>query len=378
MNTSELNSFIVILIYGSLVLLSLLKLTNPLKVNRKANFWFGIFLFLWSTFWMDEVLFLITDSTVEFHSLFLVKLIQFFTPIVFYFSVLFYTNPSFTFKVTDVKFLLLPVAFLICLVLIKLGFFTPFDYLSIILILIQALFYTGYSYITIRRHQKKIQQFSSNTEGINLNWLEYIIVVLFIVNIIYVIYNLLYDPKSLNFFINTVFLLVIYWVAYYSLKQKEIYPLEEKQRQELISMNENSNEEEVKRKLITDEELIKIKTHLESAMNSQRPYLDSELNLIKLAEILSVSTHHLSYVINTGFGKNFFQYVNEYRIEYAKKLLKDTGSKFSILGIAYESGFNSKTAFNTTFKKLTGQTPSEFKKNKFRFISLNVCLFLNI
>lgn len=362
MNTSELNSFIVILIYGSLVLLSLLKLTNPLKVNRKANFWFGIFLFLWSTFWMDEVLFLITDSTVEFHSLFLVKLIQFFTPIVFYFSVLFYTNPSFTFKVTDTKFLLLPVAFLICLVLIKLGFFTPFDYLSIILILIQALFYTGYSYITIRRHQKKIQQFSSNTEGINLNWLEYIIVVLFIVNIIYVIYNLLYDPKSLNFFINTVFLLVIYWVAYYSLKQKEIYPLEEKQRQELISMNENSDEEEVKRKLITDEELIKIKTHLESAMNSQRPYLDSELNLIKLAEILSVSTHHLSYVINTGFGKNFFQYVNEYRIEYAKKLLRDTDSKFSILGIAYESGFNSKTAFNTTFKKLTGQTPSEFKK----------------
>ena len=70
MNTSELNSFIVILIYGSLVLLSLLKLTNPLRVNRKANFWFGIFLFLWSTFWMDEVLFLITGETVEFHSLF--------------------------------------------------------------------------------------------------------------------------------------------------------------------------------------------------------------------------------------------------------------------------------------------------------------------
>ena len=362
MNTSEFNSFIVILIYGSLVLLSLLKLANPLKVNKKANFWFGLFLFLWSTFWMDEVLFLITGSVIEFHSLFVIRSIQYLTPIFFYLSVLFYTNPSFRFKITDFKFLLLPVAFLACLVLVRLGYKNPFESLAIILILVQALFYTGLSYITIRKHQRKIQQFSSNTEGIDLNWLEYIILVLFAVNIIYVIYNLFYDPKSLNFFINTVFLLVIYCVGYYSLKEKEIYPLEEKQREELISINEDSDSEDVKRKLISDEELLKIKTQLERIMNIQKPYLDSELNLIKLAEMLSASTHHLSYVINTGFGKNFFQYINEFRVEYAKKLLKEADSKLSILGIAYESGFNSKTSFNTTFKKLTGQTPSEFKK----------------
>lgn len=362
MNTSELNSFIVILIYGSLVLLSLLKLANPLKVNRKANFWFGVFLFLWSTFWIDEILFLITHSVIEFHSLFLVRFIQFLTPVFFYFSVLFYTHPSFRFKITDLKFLLFPAGFLICLTASALGYTTPFEYLSIMLILIQALFYTGLSYITIRKHQKKIQQFSSNTEGINLNWLEYIILVLLLVNITYVIYNLFYDPKSLNFFINTVFLGVIYFVGYYSLKQKEIYPLEEKQREELISINENPDSEEIKRKLISDEELFRIKTLLETLMSSQKPYLDSELNLIKLAETVSVSSHHLSYVINTGFGKNFFQYVNEFRVEYAKKLLKEKDSRLSILGIAYESGFNSKTSFNTTFKKLTGQTPSEFKR----------------
>lgn len=155
--------------------------------------------------------------------------------------------------------------------------------------------------------------------------------------------------------------MVIYFVGYYSLKQKEIYPVEEKQREEFISISSDSDAEEVKRKLIPDEELMKIKELLEELMNKQKPYLDSELNLIKLSELLSVSTHHLSYVINTGFGKNFFQYVNEYRIEYAKKLLKETDSKLSILGIAYESGFNSKTSFNTTFKKLTHQTPSEYK-----------------
>ncbi|AYZ12402.1 AraC family transcriptional regulator [Chryseobacterium arthrosphaerae] len=362
MNTSEFNSFIVILIYGSLVLLSLLKLANPLKVNRKANFWFGIFLFLWSTFWMDEILLLVTGSPIEFHSLLPVRFIQFLTPVFFYFSVLFYTNPSFRFKITDLKFLLFPAAFLICLICIALNIGTVFGSLSVILILIQALFYTGLSYVTIRKHQRKIQQFSSNTEGIDLNWLEYIILILLTVNIIYVIYNLFYDPRSLNFFINTVFLLVIYCVGYYSLKQKEIYPLEEKQREELISINEDSDPEEVKKKLISDEELAKIKAALENLMETRKPYLDSELNLIRLAEMLSVSTHHLSYVINTGFEKNFFQYVNEFRVEQAKKLLKETNSKLSILGIAYESGFNSKTSFNTTFKKLTGQTPSEFRK----------------
>jgi len=360
MSASELNNFIVILIYGSLVLLSLLKLANPLKVNKKANLWFGIFLFLWSTFWLDEVLFLITRETIEVHSLFLVRFIQFLTPIVFYFSVLFYTNPAFKFKISDLKYAVLPVIFLVSIVLVEFKFYA-FKYVIIGLILFQALFYTGLSYFTIRKHQRKIQLFSSNTEGINLNWLEYIILIIFIVSIVYVIYNLSYNANSLNFFINLIFLLVIYFVAYNSLKQKEIYPVEEKLREELISINDDSETEELKRKLISDEELVRIKVQLEELMNSQKPYLESELNLIKLSELLSISTHHLSYVINTGFQKNFFQYVNEYRIEHAKKLLKNN-TKLSILGIAYESGFNSKTSFNTTFKKFTDQTPSEFKK----------------
>jgi AraC-like DNA-binding protein len=339
--------------------LSLLKLANPLKVNKKANFWFGIFLFLWSTFWLDEVLFLITHSTVRPN--FFVRCIQFLTPIVFYFSVLFYTNPAFKFKISDLKYLVLPVIFLVSLLLAEFGY--TFQYMIIGLILFQALFYSGLSYFTIRKHQKKIQQFSANTEGINLNWLEYIILIIFIVSIVYVIYNLSYNANSLNVFINLVFLSVIYFVAYNSLKQKEIYPVEEKQRKELISIDEISETEEIKRKLISDEDLSRIKAQLEELMTNQKPYLDSELNLIKLSEQLSVSTHHLSYVINTGFQKNFFQYINEYRIDYAKKLLKDnSNNKLSILGIAYESGFNSKTSFNTTFKKFTDQTPSEFKK----------------
>lgn len=366
MNTTELNNFIVILIYGSLVLLSLLELTNPLKGNKKANAWFGIFLFLWSTFWLDEILSLAKGSEFDVHSLLFVQVIQFLTPIIFYFSVLFFTNPAFTFKISDLKYAILPVIFLANILFHRfVDFYIDgvFQIVFLILILSQALFYTVLSYITIRKHQKRIQLFSSNTEGINLNWLEHIIVVIFVMNIIFLIYNIFYDANALNYLMNFIFLMVVYFVGCYCLRQKEIYPVEEKQLHELISIEDISNDkEEVKRKLISDEELSKIKTALEDVMKVEKPYLDSELNLIKLSQILSVSTHQLSYVINTGFQKNFFQYVNEYRIEYAKILLKDNGSKLSILGIAYESGFNSKTSFNTTFKKITHQTPSEFKK----------------
>jgi AraC-like DNA-binding protein len=78
---------------------------------------------------------------------------------------------------------------------------------------------------------------------------------------------------------------------------------------------------------------------------------------------MNITSHQLSYVINTGFNENFFRFINQYRVEKAKELLLlEEMNRLSILGIAFESGFNSKTSFNTTFKKFTGQTPSAFKE----------------
>ncbi len=152
-------------------------------------------------------------------------------------------------------------------------------------------------------------------------------------------------------------------MAYYSLKQKEIYPLDKNQRSQLISINEEGQIADTKRKIVSDENLAVIKNQLNVLMIEEKPYLDSELNLIKLANLVAVTPHQLSYVINTGFQKNFFEFVNKYRVEKAKELLiNNENNHLSILGIAFESGFNSKTSFNTTFKKMESQTPSEFKK----------------
>jgi AraC-like DNA-binding protein len=95
----------------------------------------------------------------------------------------------------------------------------------------------------------------------------------------------------------------------------------------------------------------------------EKPYLDCELTLGRLAETLNVSPHNLSEVINTKLKQNFYDLVNSYRVEEVKRKLQSPEfDMYSILGIAYESGFNSKTSFNTIFKKYVGQTPSAYKK----------------
>jgi AraC-like DNA-binding protein len=98
-------------------------------------------------------------------------------------------------------------------------------------------------------------------------------------------------------------------------------------------------------------------------MDSGKPYMDEDLTLFSLAAIMDVPPNYLSQVINTYEHRNFFDFINYYRVEEIKRIINlDKYKNFSLLGIAFECGFNSKAAFNRAFKKFTGQTPSAFKK----------------
>ena len=97
-------------------------------------------------------------------------------------------------------------------------------------------------------------------------------------------------------------------------------------------------------------------------MRRNQPFLDSTLSLSQLARQIKLSPHDLSAIINNGFQQNFFTFISEYRIEYATKLLATPGDKRTILDIMYASGFNSKSVFNTAFKKQTGVTPTEYRR----------------
>ena len=103
---------------------------------------------------------------------------------------------------------------------------------------------------------------------------------------------------------------------------------------------------------------------IRSFMETEKPYLDASLTLRSLAEQTQMNSRDLSVLINTNLQQHFFDFVNAYRIKEAQTILQDPSKKeFTILEILYEVGFNSKSSFNTAFKKHTGKTPTEFRKS---------------
>jgi len=101
---------------------------------------------------------------------------------------------------------------------------------------------------------------------------------------------------------------------------------------------------------------------LKEAVATKRLYEDAELTLATLAEKLGVHPHELSRILNIGLEKSFNDFINEFRVrDVARKMADPAYDRITLLGIAYESGFNSKTTFNRVFKEMTGKTPAEYK-----------------
>jgi TolB-like protein/AraC-like DNA-binding protein len=111
---------------------------------------------------------------------------------------------------------------------------------------------------------------------------------------------------------------------------------------------------------ISDDQIDRLKVYVDT----ERPYLNPALTLRSLAEQIDIHPNHLSYLLNEAIGANFNEFINRKRIEHFKKLVTDTdNSHISIIGLAYESGFNSKTVFNSVFKKEVGMTPKEYQRS---------------
>lgn len=104
-----------------------------------------------------------------------------------------------------------------------------------------------------------------------------------------------------------------------------------------------------------------LEDRLQQHMRQARPHLRSNLTVAQLARELAVSPRELSRLLNQGFGTNFFEFISSHRLEEAKAMLADPAASDSILTVMYESGFNSKSVFNTLFRKSTGMTPSQYR-----------------
>lgn len=154
--------------------------------------------------------------------------------------------------------------------------------------------------------------------------------------------------------------LFIHAIGFIAISQPEIFSAGS-----IARNNRPLNGSKYEKSGLSDEQAEFLYKRLIRLMDEERPYLDSELTLTTLAEALSVSPNLLSQVINQKSPKNFSGFINQYRVNHTKQLLRQTESSAekTILEIAMDSGFNTKASFNRNFKKYTGQTPTSFRNS---------------
>jgi AraC-like DNA-binding protein len=136
----------------------------------------------------------------------------------------------------------------------------------------------------------------------------------------------------------------------------------ERQIHEVEEREKNNNRPQYQKPGLNESRTNEIIARLTYVLDREKLYQLPELTLQELADKLDYPSYQVSFTINEGLKKSFYDLINGYRVEEAKRLLTDEKSKnFTILSVGFEAGFNSKTTFNTVFKKFTGQTPTEYR-----------------
>jgi AraC-like DNA-binding protein len=230
--------------------------------------------------------------------------------------------------------------------------------------------YSTIAFVLINRHQRNIRNLVSYTsERITLGWLLVVSISFYLTYVavfifgVYVIFakDQTYDPTLPSYFGLTFFAFAI---SFYGYKQPGIFNeihIEGKiQRKE--NLLEENTDPKYERSGLKNKDAREYLNRLLKYMEEKKPYLNVDLSIHDVSDELEIPRHYLTQVINGMMGKNFYTFINEYRINEVKKLLVDENyAKFTLTSISFEAGFNSKSSFNSVFKTATGMTPSQFK-----------------
>ncbi len=244
----------------------------------------------------------------------------------------------------------------------------PF-YVTIVsnLIFIQFLFYIITSFRMVSWYKKNANQFISNKNQQNINWLYSMILFFLLIIVMSIVNGLLAQTSIASYYLaifnGIVFAMLIFILTVF---------LRALQVPNFFSFSDENDAEAGKKNIIPghlpEEEKAERERILRIVVNhmeNNKPFLEPELTLDQLAGRISVKPRVLSQVINDGLGQNFYDFVNRYRIQEASRLLTNPQDpKITILEVLYEVGFNSKSSFNTLFKKYTGLTPTAFRRKQ--------------
>lgn len=211
-----------------------------------------------------------------------------------------------------------------------------------------------------RKYRAWLDENFSDTEKIKFDWLRNFLYVFTFVLVAGAIFDFtdsfVFHLSYIQYFY---FELILAFLTYYLAIAGYL-------RSETIALEFNEVKsveiEDARKTLLSEEDLENFKIKLQNLMENEKPYLNPQITLNDLAKNLGVNSAVLSYAINSGFGRNFNDFINEFRINEVKaKLQKGEAKSLTLLGIALDSGFNSKATFNRAFKKITGTSPKEFQ-----------------
>ena len=224
----------------------------------------------------------------------------------------------------------------------------------------QMLLYLAFTFQLFYNYRKRITAYFSNTYKLELNWILSFLIVftaLFLYDSSQSVIGLLITDLNYKqrWWLNIFMALIVLFVG-----MKGYFTDTSKLNK--ISFKFSPNPEIIpqiseEKKTVSNEEVEKVANYMEL----KKPYLNPDLNLSDLAELLEMNRAQLSQVINAGFNKNFNDFINEFRVNvFIEKLKIGEHKQLSLLGIAYDCGFNSKATFNRVFKKITKTSPSQY------------------
>jgi AraC-like DNA-binding protein len=232
---------------------------------------------------------------------------------------------------------------------------------------VQAIGYWLGAYLALQRHQRHLLQLTAQPEPVDLQWLKQVLWGLALLVGLWL--NELFFHLGWVLALTPVgYLGAVLYLAHYALRQPEVFAFPAPVRAEIEELWQQESPAlpspvpaAPKQARLSPSQVVYWQQRLLQLLETEKAYLEADLSLPALAERAGLSTHELSYVLNEGFGVNFFQFINAYRVAEVQRLLASAQHQhLSIVGIAFEAGFSSKTTFNTTFKKVTGLTPSQF------------------
>lgn len=228
-----------------------------------------------------------------------------------------------------------------------------------VLATLQTVVYVGWTRGLLRRHSEAVKSTYSTIDKVTLGWLRWRLTVyasIWAVGIIMMAAGG-FEPRVLGLTGQLVFLLVAlntFVTGYRAMLEPVFFGPDEP----------TGPARRYERSSLTPDDAARLKARLLTLMEHDKPYLDPEITLPGLAQALNAPSAHLSRVINELLGKNFFEFINQHRIEAARQRLairEAAGEK--LITVALECGFNSLSTFNRVFKDVTGRTPSDYRRN---------------